>query len=465
MLAISVPLMSAVFGACLRTALSYHQLFQRLDPFIFRLLVGILLLLTTGQVACITAETWYILTEIIEGREDLQQQRVINACTQVCTTAIAILCQGFYIERLFATTKNVFVRAISVLTWMVSIALFIAWNVKYLLHNGPHLNGDRKYNLGAASLWALALATAFVSICLIYFARRRRLRSPKPMPPLSPASKTFQIFSLSIQTFSLVTLNHLASAIGFTSSLSTSSNATAACVAFFFFNLFPGLSTYSIIYTLCQRKVELVQHQQQKRTGGIKRKKHKLSTKGKGKGKEREWKEGEEEEKGTSTAAEDDPSNWRGDSSVTNSFIAGTGIGMSGLHAGGGGGVTRPGDGSRRTTASLSRGGETEMDLEERGGTQARRIDLFDRFSNEDHVEEPKREEKDEEERPNSFSSWGVVPAPPIPPARALSSERGRDKGDNRDLRTRGASVQLDEIGIGLNWDALEDCQPRESKR
>lgn len=42
------------------------------------------------------------------------------------------------------TTKNIFVRAISILLWMLSIALFIAWNVKYLLHNGPHLNGDRK---------------------------------------------------------------------------------------------------------------------------------------------------------------------------------------------------------------------------------------------------------------------------------------------------------------------------------
>jgi len=153
----------------LRQALSYHQLFHRLDPFLFRLLVGILLVLVTGQVACITAETWYILTTVINAKEDLQTQRIINACTQTATTATALLCQGFYTERLFAvchtqthtlslfanvadgkdesmvqTSRNVVVRALSIFFWMLAISLFISWNVKYLLHNGPHLNGERK---------------------------------------------------------------------------------------------------------------------------------------------------------------------------------------------------------------------------------------------------------------------------------------------------------------------------------
>ncbi|GAA5907705.1 uncharacterized protein JCM6883_001865 [Sporobolomyces salmoneus] len=427
MLAVSIPFMSAVFGACLRVALSYHQLFHRLDPFLFRLLVGILLVLTTGQVACITAETLHILKTITEGREDLGRQRIINAFTQVFTTAIALVCQGFYIERLFATTKNILVRAISIALWMLSISLFIAWNVKYLLHNGPHLNGERKYDLGAASLWALAVATAFVSTALIYSARQRRLRSAKSSPPLSPSSRLYQIVSLSIQTFSLVTLNHLASAIGFTSSLSTSSNATAACVAFFFFNLFPGLSTYSIIHTLNQRKIEMVQQESRNRRGrgrwwfGKKRDSRLV------KGKQKEEAGAEKEQHGIGiasgmTAAEDDPSNWRGDSSLTNSSVApipgGGGIHSATLMSGsrGGGEVSR----SRQPTPS------GPVDSEERGG-DLRRIDFLDRF-----------DEYDSDMREEDSYPWGIEPTP-FPP--------------------------LDDVGIGLNWDALEECRPRQAKR
>jgi hypothetical protein len=202
----------------------------------------------------------------------------------------------------------------------------------------------------------------------------------------------------------------------------------------------------------------MVQKQHGGGTGLVKGKRHQSSLRDKGKGKQRKERGEDEEEKdktGTGTgmtAAEDDPSNWRGDSSVTNSFIAGAGLGV---------GISGPSSNrihgagektSKRQT--MARGEETtevEVDLEERGGSQRQRIDLFDQFSHEP--------EEEEEESPDPHYSWGTVPAHPIPPAHYSQGDGSRDP------RTRGASVQLDEIGQGMNWDALEDCRPRESKR
>ncbi|GAA5928824.1 uncharacterized protein JCM15063_003977 [Sporobolomyces koalae] len=514
MLAVSVPLMSAVLGACLRVSLSYHQLFHRLDPFLFRLLVGILLGLTMGQVACITAETWYILRTIMEGQENLkltlthssfpavvsihrQSQKAINACTQVCTTAIALLGQAFYVERLFYTTKSIVVRAISILLWMLSISLFIAWNVKYLLHNGPHLNGDRKYNLGAASLWALASATSWVSISLIYFARKRRQRSSKTSVPLTRASQLFQILSLSIQTFSLLALNHLASAIGFTASLATSSNSAAACVAFFFFNLFPGLSTYSIVYTLNQRNIAVMKRSAanaERRRGDRDRRQSGPTVDEKGKRRAsrsvldptRDCERNMTGTIGTTTgmSAEDDPSNWRGDVSVTNSIngvapsLAGTGLGVSSLRNSLAGATLDP-----RSAVGKSEL-EVEPDLVVREEPEPDRkcyLDNFDRFDSDDDDDRDRDEDPDHDDDdghdtgeiedgdhrnvPPVLYTWGIVPSPirkPAPAAFTSQSFESRIGTVGPDSRTRGASVQIDEVGLDMNWDALDTCdRPR----
>lgn len=308
--------------------------------------------------------------------------------------------------------------------------------------------------------------------------------------PLSLASRVYQLASLSVQTFSLVTLNHLASAIGFTASLSTSSNATAACVAFFFFNLFPGLSTYSIIHTLNQRKIELVRRERALKDKKVKhgadasptaRRKRKLSAKEKGKGREHgHEKEGEKaaDEHGTGTGmtAEDDPSNWRGDSSLTNSFITGTGLGV--VSNASRGPVESAGGGDSRTRKTTS----TTLGSEELGesGVDTRRIDLFDRFSCDndecDEEDEDRDHECDGRKAPDAtddsgaYFSWGVVPAPaarirPGYSRETTSVERGWSGAGAEDVekdpRSRGASVQLDEVGADLNWQALEDCRIR----
>ncbi|GAA5851275.1 hypothetical protein JCM5353_006813 [Sporobolomyces roseus] len=442
MLAISIPLMSALYGACLRQALSYHQLFHRLDPFLFRLLVGILLVLVTGQVACITAETWYILTTVINAKEDLQTQRIINACTQTATTATALLCQGFYTERLFA---------------------------------------------------ALALASSWVSICLIRYAHQRRSRSLKSTPILPLSSRLFQLVSLSIQTFFLLTLNQIASAIGFTSSLSTSSNATAACIAFFFFNLFPGLSVFSIIYTLNQRSLELVKKKKyatrSRGTRNHRRKERRIEPSSSEEKQKRKEVMREEEEIGTGmTAPEDDPSNWRGDHLATGSRTGSVGVGVG---VGGAGlGVFDPVAGWSACGFSSALSGFKRVAVGSQDG---------------DMIEKEKTDLENglptflaPRSTPISTSSTSIPPPPPprpiisnhlddfdpsysssdsdseSEPELALSSSslppqsRPREDSDIFHHNTFGSAIpspppparlEIDEIGQGLNWDALEGCQ------
>lgn len=176
-----------------------------------------------------------------------------------------------------------------------------------------------------------------------------------------------------------------------------------------------------------------------------------------GKGKEREKGSGHRDGEvgievgtGTGLTAEDDPSNWRGDS-LTNSMVA------------------RDGGESTRRTTGFTRGGttsmgESELDLEDQrdgGPNRLQPVDLFDRLGDESrYADEPEqfesKEEGREDEEPDPFFfTSGIVPAPPLPPA-SLSRPYGEGQ---RDSRTRGASVQIDEVGFGMNWDALEVCR------
>lgn len=200
-------------------------------------------------------------------------------------------------------------------------------------------------------------------------------------------------------------------------------------------------------------------------------------------------KEREGEEIGTGcTAPEDDPSNWRGDHLPTSrtgsvSGAAREGLGVFdpvvGLSACGFGGPSR--GGGKRTELEEEEEGDLENGIPGFLANPSKTISPLSPTSlpppviaNLDNFD-PSYSSSD------SDSDSTPPPSPPLGPTQLTSLPFSSEPFDDteiftsgsipfppshpprrsidREARNRGASVQIDEVGYGMNWDALEGCQ------